>query len=171
MKSDIIRSERLRIRQFSKTDAVFLLTLMNSSDWLKMLGNEKVHTVRDAEHYLKHHIIKESSQPPYGFLLFELIENKLPIGLCGITRRNAQTIPDLGFAILPKFAGQDYTFEAASTLLNHIRQLQYIPQIDAFTTLHNIASQKLLEKLGFTFQKELFHVTFQSWVQHYSITL
>lgn len=167
----IAQSERLRIRHFSKNDAPFLLKLLNSPEWVEMLGNYNVDTIKDAEHYLKHHILKDYSTHQYGFYAVELKQENQPIGLCGVTLRKDQTIPDLGFGILPEYAGKGMAKEAASLILEHLRKKGHFQTIDAFSTIPNIKSQHLLSKLGFVFKVEIYHPAFQAWVKHYQLEL
>jgi len=167
--NEITQSARLRIRLFRKNDAPFLLELLNSPEWLAMLESRHVKTIRDAKHYLKHFILKDYEQRQYGFYVLTLLENQCPIGLCGITLRKNHTIPDLGFGILPAYAGQGFILEAASVILNYIKESLPLKTVDAFATIRNIASQRILEKLDFKLQREIFHSTFQVWVKHYQL--
>jgi RimJ/RimL family protein N-acetyltransferase len=66
------------------------------------------------------------------------------MGLCGLLKREELDHVDIGFAILPEFAGKGYTFEAARIIIEKCP----FATIYGITSQDNIASRKLLEKLG-----------------------
>jgi len=55
---------------------------------------------------------------------------------------------DIGFAMLPAFENKGYGFESAHKILDLAFNEFDITEINAITSKENIASQKLLEKLG-----------------------
>ncbi len=171
MKTDIAQSQRLKIRHFVKSDAEFLLALLNSPRWVEMLGSQDIMTIRNAAQYLKNKILKEYDTRQYGFYLLERKEDQKPIGLCGLTLRDGHSIPDLGFGILPEHEENGYILEASTTILDYIAKTFDIKTIDAFATLPNIPSQHILERLGFSFKEETYHTSFHAWVKHYQLSL
>ncbi|PZP49255.1 MAG: RimJ/RimL family protein N-acetyltransferase [Pseudopedobacter saltans] len=171
MTIDQMISDRIRLRMFNKEDALFLLELCSSPNWLAMLGKRNINNLKSAERHLKNFILKEYSDHQYGFYAIESIEHQKTIGLCGITLRNTQEIPDLGFGILPQYAGQGFSYEAARLVLQHTKDSFSFEKIDAFATPTNIPSQKLLKKLGFVFLEEIFHTEFHAWVKHYRLEM
>jgi RimJ/RimL family protein N-acetyltransferase len=71
--------------------------------------------------------------------------------MCGLIKREELSDPDIGFAFLPDFWNKGFAFEAAAAVLQSARdRLQLVL---AITSLDNVASIKLLERLGFTFEK------------------
>jgi RimJ/RimL family protein N-acetyltransferase len=61
--------------------------------------------------------------------------------------------PDLGYAFLPAYWRQGFAAEAAAAVLNYGRGVLGLPRIVAFTTPENYRSIKLLEALGFRFER------------------
>jgi RimJ/RimL family protein N-acetyltransferase len=55
---------------------------------------------------------------------------------------------DIGFALLPAYENLGYGYESAAKLLEVGIKEFHIKRISAITTKENIASQKLIEKLG-----------------------
>jgi RimJ/RimL family protein N-acetyltransferase len=43
----------------------------------------------------------------------------LPIGICGLVKRNYLDDIDLGYALLPRYWGQGYAYEAAKAVLDY----------------------------------------------------
>ena len=150
VKSSLIETERLFIRQFDLEDAAFMLELVNTPAWLQYIGDRNVHTIEDAEHYIANGAVKSYAENGYGGWLIGLKENGLPAGMCGLFQRAWLPAPDFGFAFLPDHAGKGYAYEAAMAALDHIKQ-QY-PHLDklyAITIPENSRSIRLLEKCQF----------------------
>jgi len=76
-----------------------------------------------------------------------------PIGICGLLKRDELPAPDLGFALLPRFRSQGYAFEAAEAVLSHARHTLRLERTLAITSPDNTASIKILETLGFRFDR------------------
>lgn len=148
-----LESERLIIRPISIIDAAFMLQLMNSTGWLEFIGDRNVKDRTAASNYILTRIIP--SYHNYGFGLYMvLLKNKnIPIGICGLVKREGLDHPDLGFAVLPEYAGQGYTSEASKIMLDYADKQLQIPTVYCITTQSNIASIKVLEKQGFSFQQ------------------
>ena len=60
---------------------------------------------------------------------------------------------DIGFALLPAFRRQGYAREAASATLEYARGVLGRGRIAAITSPDNEASAKLLQGLGFRFER------------------
>jgi RimJ/RimL family protein N-acetyltransferase len=73
--------------------------------------------------------------------------------MCGLLKRDELPEPDIGFALLPEFWNKGFAFEAADAVLQDARDRLGLQTILAITSLDNDPSIKLLERLGFTFQK------------------
>lgn len=151
----ILQTERLNLREFTNDDAAFILELVNSPGWLQFIGDRNVRTTEQAIAYLENGPIKSYRENGFGLGMVETKNNKLPIGMCGIIKRNTLENPDIGFAFLPQFMGKGYAFEIAhATLAYATRQLK-LPTIYAITVPYNIRSIGLLEKIGLKFIKKI----------------
>jgi RimJ/RimL family protein N-acetyltransferase len=149
----IFQTERLRLREFNENDAAFIVELVNSEGWLKYIGDKNVKTEDQARDYLINGPIKSYKDNGYGLYLVELKNEKIPIGMCGIMKRDNLESPDIGYAFLPIYMGQGYAFEIAEQTLRYAKDQLNINKILAITNPENKASIKLLGKLGLTFQK------------------
>jgi RimJ/RimL family protein N-acetyltransferase len=90
----------------------------------------------------------------FGFLVVTLNNPaETPVGICGFIKRDYLDCPDFGFAFLPQFMGQGYAYEISVALLPYAKNVLQIEKLCAITTLDNTRSIKLLEKLGFHFDK------------------
>ncbi len=146
-------TERLILKPFEITDAPFLLTLLNSPKWLQYIGDRNVHTEEEAADYINVKMIPQLERLGYGNNLVIDKESNIPIGACGLYERPGLPIVDIGFAFLQEYEGKGYGYEAASRLLKAGKEDFNLKKVCAITTKENVASQKLINKLGLKFIK------------------
>ena len=89
----------------------------------------------------------------FGLYLTELKAGGIPIGLCGLIKRESLEDVDIGFAFLPQFQGQGYAHESAAAVLTHGQRNFGMQRIVAITSPDNGRSAGLLEKLGMKLEK------------------
>ena len=150
----VLSTERLVLRRFRLDDAPFVLALVNEPGWLRFIGDRGVRTLDDARRYLQTGPLELYARFGFGLYLIERRADGACLGMCGLLRRDTLDAPDIGFALQAQHAGQGYAFEAASATLQHARDLG-IDRLLAITTPDNSASQALLAKLGFQFEREI----------------
>lgn len=148
-----IETDRLVLRRLNVDDAQFILTLLNEPSFLRYIGDKKVRNVEGARQYILNGPIASYERHGFGLGLVELKESQTPLGICGLIKREELPDPDIGFALLPDFWNKGLAFEAATAVLQDGRQRLNVQRVLAITSLDNDASIKLLERLGFTFQK------------------
>ena len=151
----VIETERLVLRWLSIADAAFIFELVNEPSWLKYIGDKGVKTLQDAEDYIRKGPIEMYERLGFGLYLVEIKKSGEQIGICGLIKREALEDVDLGFAFLPKFWGKCYAFESASAATSYGRNVLGLPRIAAITSQDNRPSEKLLEKLGFRFERKV----------------
>ena len=147
----VLETERLLLRPMTADDAQFILTLVNEPSFLRYIGDKQVRTLEDARQYILNGPIANYERHGFGQLLVELRDSHMPIGMCGLLKREELPDPDIGFALMPDFWSKGFAFEAASAVLQYARERNL--RVLAITTLDNKASVKLLERLGFTFER------------------
>ena len=151
-KSSILETERLILQPVKMEDAAFILELYNSPTFIKFIGDRNLRTVEDAENYIKEKFLPHVEKHGFGsFVILRKLDNRT-IGNVGIYMRDGLNAPDIGFSFLPKFEGKGYGFEASKKLMEIAFSEFGLKKISAITTKENIASQKLIEKLGLKFQ-------------------
>lgn len=145
----ISETPRLQLRQVEVADAAFIYRLLNEPSWLENIGDRGIYTTADAARYITDQIRGPHRVLGYGMCLVQRKEDGVPVGLCGLVKRDFLTHPDLGFALLPEFAGQGYAAEAAGSVIAAAGSLWRISQLYAITNLRNHRAVRLLERLGF----------------------
>lgn len=151
----IAETPRLFLRRLTSDDAPFILRLVNDPDWLRYIGDKHVHSDEDARRYLETGPIDMYRRLGFGLYAIELKEGGIPIGICGLIRRESLDDVDLGFALLPEFRGRGHAREAAAAALDYGRSVLGLKRIVAIVTSDNRASARLLERLGFRFERIL----------------
>lgn len=149
----ILETERLRLREFTLNDTEFIIELLNSPGWLQFIGDRNVKTEEQARTYIDNGPLNSYRLNGYGLWLVEIIEDRKPIGMCGIINREYLDNPDIGFAFLPKYQGQGYAFEVVSATMDYAKQHLQILKMEAITIAENEKSIRLLEKIGLRFSK------------------
>jgi RimJ/RimL family protein N-acetyltransferase len=148
----ILETERLVLRRLSSNDAEFILELLNQPSFLRYIGDKGVRTTEDAARYIQTGPIASYERFGFGLYLVELKETGVPIGMCGLLKRDMLPDADVGFAFLPDYWSQGYAFEAASGVMSYGREVLGLQRIVAITSLDNDASIRLLEKIGLKFE-------------------
>ena len=149
----VLETERLSLRQFTADDAQFILKLLNEPSFLRYIGDKQVRNLEDARAYILNGPVASYERNGFGLYLVELKESYTPLGMCGFLKRDELPDPDIGFAFVPKFWGKGFAFEAAAAVLEDARRRLKLERILAITSLDNEASIKLLERLGFRFER------------------
>lgn len=149
----VIETERLSLRPLTVDDAEFILALVNEPSFLRYIGDKQVRNVEDARQYILNGPVASYKKHGVGQMLVELKESQTPIGMCGLLKRDELPEPDIGFALMPDFCNKGFAFEAASAVLQDARDRLKLQRFVAITTLDNDASMKLLERLGFKFER------------------
>jgi RimJ/RimL family protein N-acetyltransferase len=154
-KPSIVETERLQLREITLDDAPFILGMLNDPDWLRFIGDRGVRTLAQARAYILRGPIAMYARYGYGLWLAARKSDLQPIGLCGLLRRDGLDDADLGFAVLPAFRNQGYTLEASAATLRYAREVLRLRKVAGITSIDNQASARVLERLGFMFERTL----------------
>jgi ribosomal-protein-alanine N-acetyltransferase len=157
----LILTERLELRELKSddsTDLDFIVTLLNEPSFLRFIGDRGVRSRDDAVKYIANGPNQMMKQHRFALLRVALrSDTQRPIGLCGVLKRDALEFPDIGFAFLPAYWSQGYAFEAAQAAIQDVRARlpAEVRRILAIASADNVASIRLLTKLGFIRQSTI----------------
>ena len=149
----IVETERLILRKITIEDAAFVLRLVNEPSFLSNIGDKGVKNLDDAERFILAGYWTNQERPGYGMFLVELKDGGDPIGGCGLLYREVLDVTDIGFAFLPEYWNRGFAYEAAEAILKYGRSTLGVDKIVGLTSPDNLASIKLLKKLGMEFEK------------------
>ena len=150
----ILETERLTVRELiSADDAEFVCVLLNTPKFIQYIGDRGVRSVDQASEFIESRYRQSYRDHGYGLYAVELKADSTAIGMCGFVRRDTLPGPDLGFAFLPEHEGKGYGYESAKAVMEYGRKTLGFTTVLAITSQDNEVSGKLLEKLGFKFDK------------------
>ena len=150
----ILETKRLRLRHLAPDiDAEFILGLLNDPSFIRYIGDKGVRDLDAARRYIIDGPVKSYDANGFGLYLVELKTNEMPIGICGLVKRDTLPHADIGFAFLPAYWKQGYAFESAAAVIDHARETLKLGRVLAITSPDNEASGKLLDKIGLRFER------------------
>lgn len=149
----VLETERLVLRRMTADDAEFILRLVNEPSFIRYVGDKGVRGLADAVQYIQAGPVASYERFGFGLYLVEFKEGGVPIGMCGLVKRDSLPDVDVGFAFLPEFWSKGYAFEAAAAVKAYGRDVLGISRLLAITNPDNESSIKLLEKIGLRFER------------------
>ena len=151
----IMKTERLSLREFSLDDADIVLSLLNDPDYIANIGDRGIRDLQQARTYLLTGPIKSYRENNFGLYAIQRHGENAVIGMCGLIKRDALSGIDLGYALLPAARHQGYAREAAARVVEQARVNLQLETLLAIVDLANQASIKLLEALEFSYQRRI----------------
>lgn len=149
----ILDTARLTLRCLDLDDAPFFLRLVNEPSFIQNIADKGVRTLDDAREALRTGPLASYARHGHGLWMVELKEAHTPIGICGLIKRDILDDVDVGYALMPEFCGQGYASEAAAACVAHARDVLGLRRVVAVVNEENAPSLRLLEKLGFRYER------------------
>jgi RimJ/RimL family protein N-acetyltransferase len=144
---------RLSLRRLVFDDAPFLVGLLNQPSFLANIGDRGVRNVEDAHRYLREGPMAMYEKFGFGLWHVGRRSDGVPMGMCGLLRRDILPDADVGYAFLPEFWGQGYAFEAAEATLRQASARFGLRRVIGVVSEGNDGSIRVLEKLGMSFER------------------
>lgn len=144
----ILETERLYFRQFVPGDAALLYEMHQDPAITKYTGDPiPWDSVELVENILKEAILPQYQKKIGRWATFLKVDDTF-IGWCGLKEVDGEV--DLGYRFIQKYWGNGYASEAAKAVLQYGIENK-IKNIVGRASVDNIASVKVLEKIGLTF--------------------
>ena len=150
---NILETERLSLQHLTAGDADFLIELLNDPSFIRNIGDRGVRTVQDAHAYVQNGPAASYAKNGFGLDLVILKDTGEPIGICGLIKRPTLDDVDIGYAFLPRHWSKGYAVEAASAVKQYAQDIIGLKRLVAIVDPLNLGSIRVLEKIGFTFEK------------------
>jgi len=142
----VIRTKRLDIRPFVDADLPALLSFNSSPQARRFMGG--VVSRSDTEASLLAHIDRVESTGLGARAVVERSDNAV-VGYCGLQRFEGTEEIELFYGYLPVAWGHGVATEAALGLLPLAQRCEEVDHLVAIVHPENVASLRVLEKLGF----------------------
>jgi len=149
----VLETERLTLRHASLDDAPFILRLLNEPAFLQYIGDRGVRSLDDARGYITSRLIASYEQHGFGLWVVTRTDWPEPLGICGLVKRDTLPEPDIGFAFLQEHWRNRIGFESAAGVKRFAFEQLGLPRLLAIVNPDNAGSIRILEKLGFTFER------------------
>ncbi|MBU9719879.1 MULTISPECIES: GNAT family N-acetyltransferase [Bacillaceae] len=143
----IIETERLYLRELIMEDIQDLSKVLSDPEsmqyYAEPFNQEKV------EQWIQWSI-NNYKKYTHGLWAVILKDGEKFIGDCGITMQEIENevVPEIGYHIIKDYWNKGYATEAAIACKDYAFNVLKYPKIFSYTTLENISSQKVAEKIG-----------------------
>lgn len=146
----ILETKRLQLREFTINDATHFYQLNLDDDVIKYTGDVAFSSINEARIFLENYTDYKKN----GFGRWAVISKETGefLGWCGL-KLNEENLVDLGYRFYKKEWGKGYATESAKACLHYGFKTLNLDTIIARTATENVASVKVLEKLGMQFYK------------------
>lgn len=145
----IIETPRLLLRAFLPSDAIGMYTLNADPEVIQYTGDVPFSSIQDAQVFIDSY--DHYDQHGYGRWTC-LLRDQTYIGWCGLKYHQSQPV-DIGFRFLREYWGQGYATEAARASLEYGFTSLDLTEIMGRADQDNLASVRVLQKIGMTFWK------------------
>jgi RimJ/RimL family protein N-acetyltransferase len=149
-KIQIIASDNKYImRTWSAEDALFLYELNNDHDVIKYTGDVAFESLEKAKKFVENY--RQFEESGCGRWLIEEKVSKIVVGWCGIKYHHDTKEYDLGYRLMKQYWNQGIATRASLMAIDYAIYALRLKKLYATVINENIASIKIIEKLGFTF--------------------
>lgn len=146
-----LETDRLFLRQFCESDFEDLYSLFSDPDVMRFVGygvQDRQDTKRILRRMMRH-------WQKHGFGIWALIlkaDGKF-VGRCGIGHLHNMKDVELAYALARPYWGQGLATEAVRQTLQYAFEVLRLPRVLGVARPENLASRKVMEKVGMTFQR------------------
>jgi len=159
----IIQTKRLILRDFTEADWEAVHSYASDPEVVRYM-NWGPNTVEDTQNFIRRAIAMQKEQPRRGYNLAVVLKSEnVIIGGCGIYVSNPDNREGwIGYVFNRNFLGQGYATETAKALLDFGFEQLNLHRIFATCDPANIASARVLEKIGMQLEG---HLREREWVK------
>ena len=151
----LLQTDRLIVRTWSQDDAESGFRIWSDPEVMRYVGTgQPKTTLEETQAWLGR---MRAHQELHGFGFWAVVEKKTGqlIGSCGMGYQRDGGLPlEFGYTLARSHWGQGYATEAATACLRYAFEDLRLPELFASVDSLNVASQRVLEKIGFIFQRE-----------------
>lgn len=146
----VFETPRLLLRQFTVADAPLILALNSDPEIVKYVHEPVLKTEEEAKNILLNNILPQYENK-LGRWAMHIKSTQEFIGWCGLKYRPELDEIDLGYRLMQKAWGKGLATEAAQHTLEYGFKTLNLNLITGRAHIENIASIKVLEKIGMDF--------------------
>ncbi|MFI1744136.1 GNAT family N-acetyltransferase [Thalassobellus sediminis] len=149
----IIETKRLILREFNLNDYKEVYEFGSNTEVNKYTGDKVIESLNTAKEIIKNVWYKDYFKYGYGrWAVIYKPENRI-IGFAGLKYLPEFNETDIGFRFLPKYWGMGLASEASNKIIEYGFEKLKLNRIIGIALAENIASCKVLEKIGLILYK------------------
>ncbi|UCH01702.1 MAG: GNAT family N-acetyltransferase [Candidatus Bathyarchaeota archaeon] len=147
-----IHTCRLRLRPFRIEDFDAYAAIMADPEIGKWFPKGEGYSRDEAEKSFNR-ILEHWTRHSFG--LWAVFQKRKPslMGRCGLNRIDETSEVEIDFLLAKQFWGKGYATEAAQAVLEYGFTILHLSRIIALAKIENIASRKVMEKIGMRYRK------------------
>lgn len=152
-RTHLFETERLTVRQFVAADLDAFAALCADPDVMHFMGDGSTLTREEVAHWID---ICEEKYAVRGYGTSAVFEKSSDafIGFCGVVRAPDRDFDEIVYAYQRESWGKGYATETARAMLDYVLQRSTLDVLYATIDSANVNSIKIVEKLGFRFERE-----------------
>jgi RimJ/RimL family protein N-acetyltransferase len=165
----ILCSERLRLRRFELADAPALAAYRSDPAVARYQGFDAPFPLAAARAFVDDLSRADATSPGWFQWAIERLDQPGLIGDIGVNLYEDRRQAAIGYTLDPAFQRRGYATEAVGRLLEHLFEERGLRRVSAWCDTRNVASVRLLERLGFRREGHLRGSTFDKgeWSDDY----
>ena len=153
MSSFILETERIGLRQFKIEDAAAVLDFSSNEDVMRYTGDYIISTIEEAEKIITDTWFEDYRKYGYGrYAAIYKPENRL-IGFAGLKYEPDLKVTDIGYRFLPEYWRRGIATEISKAITIYGFEELKLDRIVGVAMPENLASAKVLEKIGLKYFK------------------
>jgi len=152
----ILQTERLIVRTWSPDDAKDGFRIWSDPEVMRYVGaTGQPHASIEETRALLGRLIAHQKLHGFGFWAVVEKESSQLIGSCGMGYQRDGGLPiEFGYTLARSHWGRGYATEAGRACLRYAFENLRLTKLSASVDSRNVASQRVLEKIGFIYQRE-----------------
>ena len=142
------------MRPFTEEDVSDVFAFASHKEVNRHTGEECITQLDQAMHIIRNVWFKDYTEHGYGRLAVFHKGDKRVIGFAGIKYLPELDETDIGYRFLPEYWGMGIATEVSKPIVKHTFENFDLDQLIGIVMRENIASQRVLEKIGLTWYKD-----------------
>ena len=163
----LLETNHLILRPFEDADIDAIAAFRSDSRFMRFI--KPVETRRETVSWIRM-VSRHWETDNFGFWAVVLKETGAVIGWSGTWLLWETKEPEIGFAVAPAFWGKGFGTEAAAFALKYTFENRAAERAVGLTMPENLASRRVMEKLGMRFDEERYFNSYGLKLARYAIT-
>ncbi|BFU44119.1 GNAT family N-acetyltransferase [Krasilnikovia sp. MM14-A1004] len=138
------------LRRFRAADAAALSAYRSDPDTARYQSWDAPFPLDGADAFVAAMAVADPDGPGWFQYAVERTADHVLVGDVGVDRYPGGRQAELGFTLAPQYRGHGYATEAVTAVLDHLFRVRGMHRVSAECDGRNLASARLLERVGFT---------------------